>query len=181
MVARLSYPFEIGNQSIEPGIQGYTGNYVIAPDQLSAGVGVAGDRSYEDKRFALTGVLYPKPFGIQAEYNWGKGPEFNPLTDSIEVKKLKGGYATFNYMIRFKDQLIFPFIRTQYYNGGKKHEKDARSYTVNELEIGVEWQPVKTFELVAMYTISRRRFEDHSKISNEQNGSLLRLQAQINF
>ena len=181
VVARLSYPFEIGQQTFEPGIQGYTGNYVIAPDQLTPGVGVNNDRNYEDKRVAVTGVLYPKPFGIQAEYNWGKGPEFNPLTDSIEVKKLKGGYATFNYMIRLKDQFFFPFVRMQYYNGGKKHEKDARSYTVNEYEIGLEWQPAKAFELVAMYTISRRRFEDHTRISNEQSGSLLRLQAQINF
>jgi hypothetical protein len=181
VVARVSYPFEIGNQIIEPGIQGYTGNFVMAADQLSSGVGVNADRSYEDKRFAVTGVLYPKPFGIQAEYNVGKGPEFNPQTDSIEVRKLRGGYATFNYMIKYKNQYLFPFVRTQFYNGGKKHEKDARSYTVNELEIGVEWQPFKTFEFVAMYTISNRRFEDHSKLSNEQSGSLLRLQAQINF
>jgi hypothetical protein len=181
VVARLSYPFEIGNQTIEPGVQGYTGNYVMAADQLTAGVGVNETRSYEDSRFAVSGILYPRPFGIQAEFNWGRGPEFNPASDSIEVQKLKGGYATFSYMIRHKNQLIYPFVRTQYYNGGKKHEKDARSYTVNELELGIEWLPVKNFELVAMYTISSRRFEDHTKINNTQSGSLLRLQAQINF
>jgi hypothetical protein len=52
---------------------------------------------------------------------------------------------------------------------------------VNEYEIGFEWQPHKTFELVAMYTISHRRFEDHVNPENFQQGNLLRLQAQINF
>jgi hypothetical protein len=58
---------------------------------------------------------------------------------------------------------------------------DARSYKVNEYEIGVEWQPHRTFELVVMYTMSRRRYEDHVNQDNFQQGNLLRLQAQINF
>jgi hypothetical protein len=49
------------------------------------------------------------------------------------------------------------------------------------LEIGVEWQPSKYFELVAMYTMSQRRFEDYTVKDNFQKGNLLRLQAQINF
>ena len=103
-------------------------------------------------------------------------------TDSIEVKNLQGGYITLSYMVKAgKAQTIIPFTRFQYYDGAKKHELDARSYTVRELEIGVEWQPVKQFELVAMYTISNRRFEDFVKQSNRQSGNLLRLQAQMNF
>ena len=116
-----------------------------------------------------------------AEYNVGKGPEFNHKTDSIETQKLSGGYVMLNYMIKVKNHVIFPFVRGQYYDGGKKHEKDARSYTVKEFEVGVEWQPHKTFEFVAMYTISDRRFEDFALKNNKQDGSLLRLQAQINF
>ena len=84
-------------------------------------------------------------------------------------------------MLHHKEQIIIPFVRGQYYNGGKKHELDARSYDVKELEIGFEWQPVKQFELVAMYTISNRRYEDFVLQNNLQKGSLLRLQAQINF
>ena len=57
----------------------------------------------------------------------------------------------------------------------------ARSYDVDETEIGIEWQPSKNFELVAMYTISKRRFEDFAKQDNLQEGRLLRLQAQLNF
>jgi hypothetical protein len=181
VVGRLSYPFEIGSQIIEPSIQGYTGRYVVTPDQLSGGTKVKASRNYVDQRLAATFILYPKPFGIQAEYNIGKGPEFNPATDSIETKNLAGGYATFHWMIKAKEQLLYPFIRIQHYSGGKKFETDARSYDVNEVEVGLEWQPFRAFELVAMYTISKRRFEDFRQQNNLQRGRLLRLQAQVNF
>ena len=181
IVSRITYPISIGNQIIESSIQGYTGKYVVTPDQISAGTKFKADRNYIDERVAASFILYPKPFGIQAEYNIGRGPEFNTVTDSIETKNLHGGYATFSYMLNVNDQIIFPFFRFQTYSGGKKHELDARSYDVTEYELGVEWQPFRQFELVAMYTISKRRFEDFPKQNNLQKGRLLRLQAQINF
>ena len=181
VVGRLTYPFRIGSQIVEPSIQGYTGRYVVTPDQLSAGTKVNASRNYIDQRLAATLVLYPKPFGIQAEYNIGRGPEFNAKTDSIETKALSGGYATFNWMIRAGEQLFYPFLRIQHYSGGKKHELDARSYRVDEVEVGLEWQPFRAFELVAMYAISQRRFEDFRRQDNLQKGNLLRLQAQVNF
>jgi hypothetical protein len=180
-VARVSYPFEIGNQVIEPGIQGYTGKFVVPEDDISSGVKFLDGRNYRDQRVAASFVLYPKPFGIQAEFNVGEGPEYNKQTDSIEVQNLKGGYVTLSYRFSKSNQVFIPFTRVQYYDGGKKHELDARSYKVNELELGVEWQPVKQFEFVAMYTISSRRFEDKILPDNAQKGNLLRLQAQINF
>ena len=181
VVGRISYPVKIGNQIIEPGVQAYTGHYEFAKDQVSDGVGIVPDRNYLDQRVAASFVLYPQPFGIQAEYNIGRGPEFNPATDSIEIQDLTGGYATLNYMFRYKKQLFYPFLRIQYYDAGKKHELDARTYTVNEYEIGLEWLPFKNFEMVAQYTFSKRRFEDFKTKGNIQEGSLLRLQAQINF
>lgn len=181
VVTRFSYPMKIGNQIIEPGIQAYAGKYVVTREQTSIGAKFKQDRNYADQRVAGTFVLYPKPFGIQTEYTIGKGPEFNPVTDSIETRSLHGGYITLSYLLKKKDQIFIPFLRGQYYNGGKKHELDARSYRVRELEIGIEWQPVKQFELVAMYTISSRRYEDFSLQNNLQKGSLLRLQAQLNF
>jgi len=181
MVGRISYPIKIGNQIIEPGIQAYTGHFVMPTDQLSTGVKVRGDRSYLDQRAAATFVLFPQPFGIQAEYNIGKGPEFNKITDSIEVQDLQGGYVTLTYLLKYKKQVIMPFFRGHIYSGGKKHELDARSYDVTEYEIGIEWQPFKNFELTTMYTISERRFEDFKTQNNLQNGSLLRIQGQLNF
>lgn len=126
-------------------------------------------------------IVYPRPLGLHAEYNIGRGPEFNPATDSIETQNLRGGYVTLHYLLKAKSHLIYPFLRVQYYSGGKKHEADARSYGVNEYEIGIEWQPIKYFELVAQYTISKRRFEDFKNPQNIQRGNLLRLQAQMNF
>jgi phosphate-selective porin len=181
VVARASYPFEIGNQVIEPGIQAYTGRYELPTSLRNGGVTTTHDLNYIDQRAAVSFILYPKPFGIQAEYNIGKGPEFNKNNETIETKSLEGGYTTLSYKIDYKDQVIFPFTRYQYYRGGKKHEMDARSYDVNEIEIGVEWQFNKNFELVAMYTISNRRYEDFILQNNDQQGSLLRLQAQLNF
>ena len=58
---------------------------------------------------------------------------------------------------------------------------DARSHSVREAELGMEWQPFSSFELMAMYTLSSRRFEDFQVPNNRQRGGLLRLKAQINF
>lgn len=181
MVGRVTVPFKYKEQIFEAGVQAYTGKYVIPKANLTSGVKYNSDLNYQDDRVAATFVLYPKPFGIQAEYNVGKGPEFNKVTDSIEVQNLKGGYITLSYMLKTQKQIFIPFTRWQYYDGGKKFEKDARSYTVNDWEIGVEWQPYKQFELVAMYVFSDRRYEDFAKQDNHQEGRLLRLQAQVNF
>jgi len=181
VVTRVTWPFKLGTQIMEVGIQGYTGKYVIPETNLNDGVKVTEDRNYLDQRVAGTFVLYPQPFGIQAEYNIGNGPEYNKVTDSIETQKLFGGYAQIEYMFTPGKQFVIPFMRYQYYEGGKKHENDARSYFVRELEIGAEWQYNKNFEFVAMYTISSRRYEDYALQNNFQTGNLLRLQAQLNF
>jgi hypothetical protein len=180
-VARVTYPFKINKQIVEAGIQAYKGQFVLTKSNLSSGVRYKEDLNYLDERLAATVVVYPMPFGFQAEYNIGKGPEYNKFTDSIELQNLRGGYVQAMYNLKLGKQIFFPFARYQYYNGGKKHERDARSYLVKELEIGLEWQPVRQFELVAMYTISSRRYEDHILQENLQKGRLLRLQAQINF
>jgi hypothetical protein len=163
----------------------------LGSDQLSKGVKFAKapafgnsifpDASYLDERINAQFVVYPKPFGIQAEYNMGLGPQFNPATDSIETTKLKGGYATFSYKMDTKEGSIIPFVRIQKYQGGKKQELDARSYNMEELEIGTEWQINKNFEVTAMYTNSHREFLDYAKQSNDQKGRLIRIQVQMNF
>jgi hypothetical protein len=179
--ARISYPFMYKKQIVEASLQAYTGDFVLSKSNLSSGVKYVKDLNYLDQRVAASLIWYPQPFGIQAEYNIGKGPEFNKITDSIEVRDLSGGYVTFNMKTKYKNHLFYPFVRYHQYKGGKKHEKDARSYDVKELEIGLEWEPVKNFELVAMYTMSERRYEDFAKQDNLQKGSLLRIQAQLNF
>lgn len=181
IVTRFSYPFQIKSQIVEMSVQGYRGDYVISKSNLSQGVKYKQDLNYKDERVAASFILYPKPFGLQSEFTVGRGPQFNKITDSIEVKSLQGGYIQSMYMLKVKEHVITPFVKYQWYQGGKKHEKDARSYDVKEFEIGVEWQPIKNFELTANWTYAERRFEDFSKQDNLQKGSFVRLQAQFNF
>ena len=181
IVSRFSYPFAVNKQIVEMGVQAYTGQYILTPDLINAGVKLPATRSFLDQRIASSFVLYPKPFGIQAEYNIGRGPRFNKVSDSVEVSSLKGGYITASYKTQKGKHVIIPFSRYQYYQGGKKHEMDAMAYDVKEFEVGVEWQPNKNIELVTMYTFSDRRFESFKNQNNQQKGSLLRLQLQLNF
>jgi len=197
---RFAYPFELpSGQFFELGIQGYTGQYVMT--EVTEGVVVrnddgtltnkyALDQTFRDQRLAGTIVYYPQPFGFQAEYNFGVGPEFayDEATGigSIGKENLHGGYLQLMYRIQHKNQEIFPFVKGMYYEGGKKFELDARSYSMKELEIGFEWQPISAFEIVAIYTIADRRYEDMTHFmgdnnGNRQKGQLLRLQFQVNF
>jgi hypothetical protein len=180
IVSRITYPFEYKKQIIEASLQAYKGKFSLL--STSSGVKYAKDKLYDDERVGGTFVLYPKPFGILAEYNVGRGPEFDKFADSISTQALKGGFVTASYKMSIGEQnTLIPFVRYQNYKGGKKHELDARSYRVEELEIGTEWQMGKNFELVVMYTMSSRRFEDFTKQDNYQRGNLLRIQAQMNF
>jgi hypothetical protein len=45
-----------------------------------------------------------------------------------------------------KNQLLYPFAKFQYYDGGKKFEKDARSYTVRD-ELGLGGSLIKHLNL----------------------------------
>ena len=182
VVGRVSYPFELKNgQIIEAGVQAYTGKVVLSTPTRGV-IGVNSLYEYKDERVAGSISVYPQPFGFQAEYNVGTGPEYNPVNNTIEQKNLKGGYALLSYKIDTKNhQTIIPFVRYQIYEGGKKHELDARKHRVKEAEIGVEWQPLKNFEAVFMYTMSDRTAEDGVLKINQQQGNLLRIQLQLNF
>ena len=179
IVSRISYPFKLkSGQIIETGIQAYTGKFVIEKTAIK---NKATDVQYIDRRVAASLIIYPQPFGFQAEYNVGEGPAFDPVTMKTEIKHLNGGYAQAMYRKKIGENHITPFVKYQYYNGGKKHEIDARRYIVKDVEIGAEWQLKDYFELTAIYTISDRTFEDAVLPINNQTGNLLRLQAQFNF
>ena len=186
VVARLSYPLLVnGKQIVEPGLQAYTGKYVVTPDQVSSGVSLGSDKyandGFTDQRIAASLVVYPQPFGFQAEYNVGRGPEFDPETNSIKAQSLKGGYAQAMYRKELGKQVLIPFVKVQHYEGGKKQERDATSHTVYETEIGVEWLAFKNLELTADYSIADRTTRNAQNLYNRQHGSRLRLQAQFNF
>nr|WP_246611683.1 porin [Arthrospiribacter ruber] len=178
IVSRASYPWELpSGQFVEASFQAYTGKFVINRNTQTD----FDQTEFEEFRYGPTIVVYPQPFGVQAEFNWGRGPEYDPETNDVVDAPLRGGYVMANYFLRKGKDIFIPFSRYHYYKGGKKFELDATRHRVNELEIGVEWQPNKNFELVAMYTISDRTFENSLNPDNRQKGSLLRLQAQVNF
>jgi hypothetical protein len=159
------------------------GKFVVPTDTRSTSVKSERNFEFNEKRLATSFVLYPRPLGILAEYNIGKGPRYNPSTDSINLRHLSGGFITISYKIsgKGKEEVLLPFTRLQAYDGGKKHELDARSYRVRELEAGLEWQMNKQFELTVTYVLSKRQFEDNRIKSNIQQGRLLRIQTQLNF
>jgi hypothetical protein len=178
-VARVSYPIKLWNQIIEPGVQMYSGYYKL--DQTSTGVKKNKSLEYLDERMAASFILYPKPFGIQAEYNVGKGPQYDFLIDSINTKNLQGGYVTLSYLINIKKQVLIPFARYTTYQGGKKFELDARAYDVNEFEGGIEYQPLKQLEIAVSWVHSEKWTSDRAKKDNFQVGSFMRVQCQLNF
>lgn len=177
-VARLSYPFKIGNHVIEPGIQAYTGKFTLL--STNKGVKTNQDLIYTDRRVAATVVLYQQPFGILAEYNIGESPTFDPASDSIRVQKLNGGFITASYRTKLGKGAINPYARYQVFDGAKKHEVDARKYDMNELEIGVEWLPLKNMEFTVAYVISNRKYWDYTTDYAEK-GNFLRIQVQANY
>ena len=177
---RATYPFRVlGRQIVEVGAQFYGGQFAIPSSAVTDGVAGAGD--HLDERWAVSAVLYPQPFGVQAEWTWGHGPRYDPATDAIGDATLEGGYVQVMARTRVGGTTLTPYVRAQTYDGGKKQELDARSYDVDEVEAGVEWQAVRALELTAAYMFSDRRFEDGAQPDNFQSGSMLRLQAQLNY
>ena len=85
-VARVAYPFRIGKQILEPNLGGYTGRYRVKTDDETQGAG-----EFRDVRAYGALVLYPQPFGLQLEYNVGRGPEY--VDGAVRERPLYGGYA----------------------------------------------------------------------------------------
>ena len=110
VVARVTYPFVIGSQIIEPGIQAYTGKWAFT-GEISPGVKVDDPQYVKDQRVGATFVLYPRPFGIQTEYNIGTGPRYNPATNTVDETDLNGGYVLLNYKLDFKKATYLSFCQ----------------------------------------------------------------------
>jgi hypothetical protein len=54
-------------------------------------------------------LFYPKPFGVQAEYNIERASL--QLTNTVDESSLEGGYVTLNYKWDLpKDQKIYPLL-----------------------------------------------------------------------
>jgi len=193
-VTRLTLPYTFDNgQMMEVGVQGYTGDYVVltsAISPLGSGNAAPPTRDPEgtrDDRLGATFVYYPQPFGFQAEWTVGRGPELNDAQNAIVDRSLYGGYAMWLYRHeteQFGEWL--PFVRWAYYDGGYKSERNAPSVVIDEWELGCEWQITDAVEFVSMYTITdrtnTRAISATDTLSYQQfRGDLLRFQLQVRF
>lgn len=171
LVARVAWPFQIGDQIVELGAGGYTGNFRIKKDE-----GVGGGDQFRDARVHASFVLYPQPVGLQVEYNVGIGPELQRgEAPVVREKVLHGGYA----MAMVKIGPVTPYVRAVMYEGGRKHERNAPRYVVREIEGGIEWQVWKALELTASYNYAERTFPEPPY--PQETGGFVRLQAQVNY
>ncbi len=184
VVGRITWPFLIGKQFVEVGVGGYKGKYTVTLRQPNDGTVITSTEpkdTYDDWRAIGSIVVYPQPFGFQAEWNAGRGPALGRnQTSIIRDRPLHGGYAQVMYKHDTAGgQTIIPFARATYYEGGKKFEANAPRYSVRELETGVEWQPYKALELVLAYNISERTSDKYPY--KLQEGHTTRVQLQFNY
>lgn len=175
-VAFATWPFEIGDQVVEIGGSAMLNR--VQPEIRSGGVSAV---AFDDNRVGVHAMLYPQPFGIQAEWNWGKGPEWDRLSQSIATKNLSGGYVQAMYKLD-TDSLgtLFPYARWQHYRGGWKAAINAPRLETDELEVGIEWQPWKALEITLAYSRMKRTEADERRIGRAAGG-LFRSQVQWNY
>lgn len=137
--------------------------------------------AYKDNRAGLHAILYPRPIGIQAEWNWGKGPEYDLATQSIRTKPLSGGYVQTMVRLPMDDfGTLMPYARWQHYRGGWKASTNAPRLETDELELGLEWQPWKALELTVAYARMKRAEADERRTGRAE-GDLIRTQLQWNY
>jgi len=198
VISRLTWPTYLPNgQLAEFGIQGFTGRYVVNGAPISPqGVGPAavplgtrgrafGEEGLLDQRLGWTWIHYPQPWGFQIEHTIGRGPELSADQTIVQRGSLHGGYAMVNRRYdlgRYGE--LWPFARWQYYRGGYRSFPNAPATSINEWNIGLEWQIKKEMELVCEYLITDRTNLQafSSGRSYEQfAGHVLRFQFQVNF
>lgn len=186
-LARLTYPFALGGrQIIEPGIQAYWGKFVPRLRAIPVG-----DESVEpasaksgvtDRRLGVSFVLYPQPFGIEAEWNIGEGPTLRDDYSEIRSRFLHGGYVQASYRTDIDYGELYPVLRWQYYDGGRKFARNAPGVRVSEFDLGFEWAPVPEVELATMYTYTPFRTDSSDAPYEEfEHASRIGMQLQWNY
>ena len=189
-IARLAYPFEFPNgQFLEVGASYYSGRYVPTTSTMGAFAAptVVGGGGVRDRRMAINAILYPQPFGLEAEWTWGEGPQLSDDLRSISAQSLNGGFVQAVYRHVFSNQAqLLPFVRWNYFDGARKFATNAPKTNVNEIAVGFEYIPYPELEISLMYARgSRTNTTDNPAGAGARyrdvDYSYLGLQAQINF
>jgi len=196
MVSRLTCPIQLANgQVIEGSIQGVRGDYVVSgtpirplgQGALITPKGTGGTRGIMEQRVAGSFVVFPQPFGFQAEWQVGEGPGLNDVQTEVVSRSLYGGYLMTMYRHETECNGIFtPYCRYQQYNGGYRNIANAPFGHQRQLDIGVEWQIRKEMELVLEYSIVNvpnfsAATAAGSRSYRDFEGNVLRLQFQVNY
>jgi len=162
LLARVSYPFKTtGGQFLEFGVQGHRGRFVSPTQSItSGGVTVTPGQRADgtlDERVAVSAVLYPQPFGLEAEWTFGKGPQLSDDLRSIDARTLHGGYVQAGYRGRNAAGTWYPFARWNYFDGARKFARNAPRNEVNEVDFGIEFARWAEVEITGVYTRTIRR------------------------
>jgi hypothetical protein len=174
VVLHSTYPFELPfGQIVQVGVDAYRG-LVNVP--VAGGVTIPDGGNINDERIGAHFVLYPQPFGLQAEWNWGRGPELNAARTRVEEGSLQGGYVQAMY----KWENMIPYIRWQEYNGGKKNRTNSPFNVVRETEVGLEYQVNKALEVTVAYSWMKRTDTINAPYAIH-DGQLIRFQLQWNY
>lgn len=180
-VGLATWPFELDALGLDGQVLELGGSFMrnrISPELRTGGISPVG---FKENRIGVHAILYPQPFGLQAEWNWGRGPEFDPVSRQIVERPLRGGYV--QAMARVRQSPIgpfYPFARWQYYRGGFKGAINAPRLETEELELGLEFLPTPALELTVTYGWASRREADERRFGQAE-GELLRVQAQWNY
>lgn len=186
-VVHFSYPFKFANgQYLEVGADAYSGRYKVS----TASATIDGrtftptvsesEAGSTDRRIAAHVVYYPQPFGFQAEWTVGEGPQLDLARRTIRTRSLRGGYAQLMYKFDSAQGAFIPYAKWQTYRGAAKFDTNAPKMSVDELEAGVEWQPSNAVELAVAFA-NMRRTDVSSAPYRRVDGKLLRMQLQVNY
>ena len=178
VVLHATYPFELPyGQIVQVGVDAYRGLINVNNAAIGAVTPTRPDGgNINDERIGAHFVLYPQPFGLQAEWNWGRGPELNAAQTALQEGSLQGGYV--QAMYKWNDAI--PYIRWQEYNGGKKHRTNSPFNVVRELEVGLEYQFSKSLELTVAYAWMKRTDTQNAPYPI-RDGEIIRTQLQFSF
>jgi len=188
VVVHATYPLELPyGQIIEFGADAYRGSFNVGATNgtglgLPAGVNpsVENKGNYLDERVGVHFILYPQPFGLQAEWNWGHGPQLNAARNAIENGNIQGGYVQGMYKLDHKWGTTIPYVRWQEYDGGKKHRTNAPFNVVREWEVGFEHQFSRNLELTIAYVRTKRTDTQNAPYLIRE-GDIVRTQLQYSF
>ncbi|WP_407519111.1 porin [Xanthomonas euvesicatoria] len=172
-------------QYLEVGADAYAGRFV--PTSAAVNIGgrsftpaITEPNGYTDQRVAAHIIYYPQPFGLQAEWTVGRGPELDVAQRRIRTRSLSGGYVQAMFKHDFNYGTLLPYLKWQTYRGGSKFDTNAPRMRLDEVEAGVEWQPMDALELVFAYS-KMKRTDVSTAPYPVVEGDLLRLQLQVNY